>query len=176
MSKDSSLTLENNLQVFFFDLLQSINKKSLSPLPNEIIFYASNVMDKFGTTEQYFEESEGKIKEKVLGLKLMESTLLPKNKQKLIVKDIGETALQLCGYFPDSLNKKIIDTKYYHDIGVMAYSRLNSFEPNAYNTPQFFLKFAKNFNQVTTLMSLVSEKQATDPEVFFLMTKPNRAC
>lgn len=175
MTQNSKLVLENSLQVFFYDVLQEFNKKSLHPLPNEIIYYSSLVMDQFGASHRYFESVDGKIREKILGVKFLESSLLPRNKQKVAVQDIGETALLLCGYFPDSFNKKIIDTKYYHDIGILAYKRLNTFIPNAYDVPNFFEKMSRYFSNVTTLMSLVSEKQECDPMDFFLMTNPKKA-
>lgn len=175
MTQPSNLILENSLQVFFYDLLIEANKKSLRPLPNEIIYYSSLVMDQFGSSNRYFEVVDGKIREKILGLKLFESYQLPKDKQKTAVKDVGETALLLCGYFYVSFNKKIIDTKYYNDIGILAYSRLNSFVPNAYDTPNFFDKMSKHFHQVTTLISLISEKQINDASDFFLILTDKKA-
>ncbi|MDD4975250.1 MAG: hypothetical protein PHY93_12905 [Bacteriovorax sp.] len=175
MTQSSNLVLENSLQVFFFDLLIEANKKSMCPLPNEIIFYSSLVMDKFGSSNSYFEVVDGKIREKILGIKLLESCQLPKDKQKTAVKDVGETALLLCGYFSDSLNRKIIDTKYYNEIGTLAYSRLNSFIPKAYDIPNFFDKMSKNFHQVTNLIGLISEKQISDATDFFLILADKKA-
>lgn len=176
MTQASNLFLENSLQVFFYDLLIEANKKSTTPLPNEIIYYASLVMDQFGSSNRYFEEIDGKIREKILGIKLLESYQLSKDKQKMAVKDIGETALFLCGYFYNSFNKKIIDTKYYNDIGILAYSRLNSFVPRAYDTPDFFNKMSKHFHQVTSLISLISDRQTNNYENFFLILTNKRAC
>lgn len=175
MAQTSGLVLENSLQVFFYDLLQEFNKKSLNPLPNEIIYYSSLVMDQFGFSNKYFEEVDGKLREKILGIKLLESTHLPKEKQKVAIKDVGETALLLCGYFPHSFNKKIIDTKYYNEIGVLAYSRLNSFIPKAYDVPNFFDKMSRNFIHVTNLLTLISETHEQDPDQFFLIYTDKKA-
>ncbi len=173
MSTSSNFSLETSLQVYFFDILQNFNKKSTSPLPNEMIFYMSLVMDKFGMTHQYFEKIDGKYKEKILGLKLLETTQLSKEKQKENFQDIGETALHLCGYFPESLNKKIVDSKYYQDIGVQAYIRLNSLSPKAYNMNNFYQQFAHNFARATAILSFVSEQHISDPSSFFLVI-PNK--
>lgn len=175
MTQTSTLVLENSLQVFFYELLIEINKKSLRPLPNEIIYYSSLVMDQFESSNRYFEKVDGKMREKILGIKLFESSQLPKDKQKTAVKDVGETALLLCGYFSDSFNKKIIDTKYYTDVGVLAYSRLNSFVPKAYDTPNFFAIVAKHFHQITTLIKLISENQASDTRDYFLILPEKKA-
>jgi hypothetical protein len=175
MTQASNLVLENSLQVFFYDLLQEYNKKSHRPLPNEIIYYASLVMDNLGSSEKYFEEIEGKVKEKVLGLKLLESYQLPREKQKTAVKDIGETALVLCGYFSESLNKKIIDTKYYNEIGIRAYGVLDSYVPKAFDTPNFFGKVARHFVDVTQLITLISESHEQDPEQVYLIVGAKKA-
>lgn len=175
MTQASNLVLENSLQVFFYDLLQEYNRKSQRPLPNEILYYASLVMDNLGSSEKYFEEVEGKVKEKVLGLKLLESYQLPREKQKNVVKDIGETALVLCGYFSESLNKKIIDTKYYNEIGIRAYGVLDSYVPKAFNTPNFFGKVARHFVDVTQLITLISESHEQDPEQVFLIVGAKKA-
>ncbi len=167
-SKDS-LVLESSLQVFFYDELQSFNRKSTNPLSNDVIYYSSLVMDHFGDANKYFEKVDGRVREKILGIKLMESSHLSKDKQKMVVKDIAETALFLCGYFSDSLNKKILDTKYYQDVGKMAYDRLNIFSPHFCNTQDFFKLVSKDFQKVTVLMNLVSSKLASDPYDNFLI-------
>lgn len=175
MSRSSeNLTLESSLQVFFYDQLQEFNKKSQQPLRPEFVYYSSLVMDQYGDASKYFEKVDGKVREKILGIKLMESSQFPKEKQKIILRDIAETSLLLCGYFSDSLNKKIVDTKYYQEIGVMAFSRLNSFQPQAFDITNFFEKIAQNFQSVTTLMNLVSNKHETDPYSVLLITSNRR--
>lgn len=169
-----NLTLESSLQVYFYDQLQEFNKKSLHPLGSEFVYYSSLVMDQYGDASKYFEKVDGKIREKILGIKLMESSQFPKEKQKLILRDIGETSLLLCGYFSDSLNKKIVDTKYYQEIGMMAFMRLNSFHPKAFDIANFFEKIAHNFQSMTTLMNLVSSKHETDPYSLLLIAPEKR--
>ncbi len=171
-NESEKLCLESSLQVYFYEQLQEFNKKSTNPLSNEMVYYSSLVMDQFGDSNKYFENVDGKIREKILGIKLMESTQFPKEKQKIVLKDIAETSLLLCGYFYDSLNRKIVDTKYYQDIGVMAYQRLNSFNPEAFNQKNFFKGIASHFHQMTNLMSMVSLKHETDPyEILLISSK-----
>lgn len=169
MTKTSTLVLESSLQVFFYDHLQEFNKKSLSPLPNETIFYSSLVMDNYGDTSKFFEQVDGKAREKILGLKLLEASQLSREKQKLAIRDVAETSLLICGYFADSLNKKIIDVKYYQDLGKIAYSRLNSMTPEAYDVPSFYKKMARSFDGITLLMNLVSKKYSSDRDLPWLI-------
>ena len=170
------LVLESSLQVFFYDHLQEFNKKSLLPLRNETIYYSSLVMDHFGDSTKYFEQVDGKSREKILGIKFLEASHMPSEKRKAAIKDIAETSLLVCGFFSDSLNKKIIDVKYYQDLGMMAYSSLNSLVPNAYDVPSFYKNMANSFSTVTLLMSLVAKKHAADIDQPWLITNLKKVC
>lgn len=176
MTQDTKFLLGTSLQAFFYDHLQEYNKKSLTPLRQETIFYSSMVMDNYGNSSKYFEQVDDKTREKILGIKLMESSQFPREKQKQVLRDIAEMSLLICGYFLDSLNKKIIDARYYEDIGKMAYMRLNSFSPEAYDIPSFYQMMAKNFNDVTLLMNLVSKKYSSesDPAIPWLILQDRK--
>jgi len=132
------IILSGNLQGFFFDGLSELNKKSLCPIPESIIYYSSDVLDKFALSEDFFETSDGKVREKILGMKLLEASSYTSQEQKKIYKEIGDTSLILCGYFSESINKKIVDVQYYSKIGRMAYSHLNNVTPRFLDIPHFY--------------------------------------
>lgn len=164
-NESSEIVLESSLQAFFFDQLYQVNQKSSSPLPQETIYYSSLVMDRFGESLQYFEQNEqGKFREKTLGKKLLEASQMSDSSRRSTLKDIGDTALLLCGYFSDSLNKKIVDTTYYHDIGRIAYQRLDHIIPEAYEVPSFFRQLSKSFEALTEIMSVVSRQNSNESE------------
>ncbi|PIP90663.1 MAG: hypothetical protein COW01_07420 [Bdellovibrionales bacterium CG12_big_fil_rev_8_21_14_0_65_38_15] len=169
MTKDSTsgqeLILETSLQTFFFDELTQVNQKSSRPLPRETVHYSSIVLDQYGESGKYFETVEGKVRDKVLGLKLLETCHMSRSKQVRALRDIGDTALFLCGFFSDSLNSKIIDTSYYQQVGCSAYRKLNHLVPEFYETPSFYEQLSKSFSGVTMLMNIVAEKM-TKPDQF----------
>ncbi len=176
MSHDKKIILDTSLQAFFYDHLQEFNAKSMTPLRQEAIFYSSVVMDQYGESEKFFEQVNNRSREKILGIKLMESSQFPKEKQKIILRDIAETSLLVCGYFYDSLNNKLVDVRYYEDIGKIAYTRLNSFMPEAYDIPSFFKMMSQSFSDVTLLMNLVSKKYSaeSDPAMPWLIVTDRR--
>ena len=179
MNRSSEITLEASLQSFFYDRLSEINRRSSDPLPKEVIYYSSLVMDKFSESENYFEEIEGKTREKILGLKLFESGELPTAEQKRCLKDIGDTALFLCGFFPESLKSKLIDTQYYQRIGQTAYLRLNALVPMAYNRSAFYELLSQIFDQLAIVIDLVAQKifkKNLGDEPFLIMAQKLRAC
>jgi hypothetical protein len=177
MSQDVKILTETSLQVFFFDHLQEFNKKSINPLTNEAIYYSSLVMDNFSESTKFFEQDGDRSREKLLGIKLLESTQMTREKQKTALRDIAETSLMVCGFFADSLNRKVVDAKYYEDLGRIAYSRLNSLSPKAFDIPSFYNMMSRHFNDVTLLMNLVSKKcsAASDPAMPWLIIKERKA-
>lgn len=172
---DSSFVLESSLQSYFYTELQEVNERLVGPLPNETIFYSSLVMDKFGSVSNYFDISEsGKVQNKVLGVKLLESSHLKGEAKASLLKDVGDTALLICGYFSDSLNKKIIDCSYYEDIGQSAYQQLNGLVPSFYDVPYFYDGLSLSFSRLTNVMNIVAQKTMGNSwdqdSIYLLMT------
>lgn len=163
MLKNGDLILETSLQTFFFDQLAKANQILTMPLPNVSIYYSSLVMDKFSDSTQYFEVVDGKTREKILGTKLLEANSLDRSAQKRAFKDIGDSALFMCGYFYDSINEKIVDYRYYKEIGQLAYSRLNSIVPSFYDVEEFYKQLSSQFEMLTTLLKIV-QQQTNDPD------------
>ncbi len=161
-SLPNNLILETSLQSYFFDQLVQLNQKFSTPLSKEDIFYSSLVMDKFGVAQEFFEEKGGRTSEKILGIKLMESTHLSRKMRIRELKDVGDTALFVCGFFSDSLNKKIVDVSYYRSIGQAAYSKLNNLVPSFYDVDSFYNEFSKKFSNVTLLMELLSKEYSSN--------------
>lgn len=166
---ENEIILETSLQAFFFDQLIDANKKFQSPLPNETIYYSSLVMDKFGHSKEYFDVIDGKVREKILGIKLLESTHLRKREQQRELQDIGDTALLLCGFFYDSINEKIVDYRYYKEIGQIAYSRLNSYIPSFYDVNSFYRNLSNQFDTLATIMQIVHRNQSDNKNDSFTL-------
>ena len=172
-NSDSGLILESSLQSYFYTELQEINERLVGPLPNETIFYSSLVMDKFGDPTKYFEVVQGKVKNKTLGIMLLEASKISGEAKLSKLKDVGDTALLICGYFSESLNSKIVDPSYYEEVGQSAYSQLNSFIPSFYDVPSFYKHLSKSFTRLTNVMNLVSKKTLGhdwDSDSYLLMT------
>lgn len=174
-NKDS-LIFETSLQGYFFDQLQEINKNSNVPLPKETIHYSSEVMGQFGDSGNFFENAEGKIQEKILGIKLMEVAHHSEAKAKRVLKDVGDTALFICGYFAESFNRKILDISYYQNIGKIAYNRLDSIVPSAYERNSFYKHLASNFENLTVMIKVVSVKSQKNQEMasYLIFPKDNK--
>jgi hypothetical protein len=158
-SNKTTIHLEHSLQAFFFDELQSINKKSTRPIPNEMIFYSSIVLDRYADSANYFSvEEDGSVKDKVLGMKLLEASQMTARQKQMELKEVGDTALILCGIFSESVNRKITDISYYQSLGQSAYQQLNNIIPELYEMPDFYLNVSHFFHQIMSLLSVVSSE------------------
>lgn len=158
---EKKIILESNLKGYFFDGLNSLNKKSLCPVPESVIYYSSDVLDKFALSQDFFEVSEGKVREKILGMKLLEASQLTREEQRKVYKEVGDMALLVCGYFVESTQKKLVDSQYYAQLGKMAYGHLNSVTPSFLDIPCFYGMIATCFESLTTLMSMLASQSRT---------------
>jgi hypothetical protein len=168
---EKKIILETNLQGYFFDGLNSLNKKSLCPVPESVIYYSSDVLDKFALSQDFFEISDGKVREKILGMKLLEASQLTREEQRKAYKEVGDMALLVCGYFVESTQKKLVDAQYYAQLGKMAYGHLNSVTPTFLDIPCFYGMIATCFESLTTLMSILASQSRTGFEQNLIFQK-----
>ncbi len=166
-----TIILETNLKGYFFEGLNRLNKKSLCPVPESAIYYSSDVLDKFALSQDFFEFSEGKVREKILGLKLLEAAQLNREEQRKVYKEVADMSLIVCGYFSESTHKKLVDAQYYSQLGKMAYSQLNSLAPHFLDIPSFYNMFATCFESITTLMNLLASQSKTGADNHLIFKK-----
>jgi hypothetical protein len=162
-SQNKPIITVPNLVSYFFDGLNELNNKAVCPVPQEVIFYTCHVLDKFSLAESFFEKNDGKVREKILGIKLLEAQMMTREERKRVFQEIGDTALFVCGYFSESVNRKLFDISYYAQLGKTAYHSLNSVVPEHLNVPSFYHLFASSFEPMTILMSkLASQDRFSD--------------
>lgn len=156
------IVTSTDLKSYFFQSLHDLNTKSLCPVPQETIFYSSVVLGRFASSEAFFEFNDGKVRDKILGMKLLEAGSMPSEAQKRTYLEVGDTALVLCGYFSESINKKLVDASYYAQLGKTAYGRLNNFFPRHLDVPDFYQVLASSFEHVTSLIHMMAASTRFD--------------
>lgn len=155
--KDKNIVTAQSLQKFFFESLSKLNGKMANPLPDEAIFYSSDVLDRYCLSQDYFENIDGKIQEKVLGIKMLEASHKTRAEQEKIYRDVAETTLILCGCFSPSVEKKMVGWDYYSSLGKMAFNQMNFYRPSFMDMPSFFEFMSKSFESVTGLLALMGK-------------------
>ena len=161
---NKSIILGRDVKSIFFQEMSQINNLSVNKLHDEILFYSSGVIETYMFSEKYFDMTEGKVREKTLGQRLLESNLLYGNAKERAFQDIGETSLVLCGVFRNSVKKKLVDLSFYKNIGQNAFTGLNNFRPYEFNTHDFYQKISENFHHLSNLIYAVSNKLMSENE------------
>ena len=156
-SSAKAITLAQDLQPFFFEQLAEINKKSTVAVDNEFIFYLSWILEHYAAGSTFFEAVDGKLEDKVLGVKLLSLGQMAKAEQIKTLKDVGDTSLVLCGVFGASLEKKLISESYYHQLGRTAFMRLDALCPEWFNVPSFYRLVAHQFEKLILLLRLAAQ-------------------
>jgi len=78
------------------------------------------------------------------------------SKQRTSLKEIGDMALFVSGFFADSFNRKLVDVDYYVSIGGHAYNALSRVETDTFSP--VFAELAEKFVGFVDVLSEVSER------------------
>lgn len=152
----TQIILSPSLKAYFFESLSTINNESPCPIHQSLIYYSSDLLERLSLSKNYFEVQEGRVKEKILGLKLLESSELPVAEQVKVLRDVADTSLLISSYFSDSIKKKFVDESYYIHVGKNAYERLNNLSPQYLDIPSFYHMLATSFDRVGLLLKKLS--------------------
>lgn len=77
-------------------------------------------------------------------------------RQRASLRQIGDVALFISGFFSDSLRRKLVDVDYYASIGGAAYMTLSRCEPDTFSS--VFAELARKFVGFVDVLSEVSER------------------
>lgn len=77
-------------------------------------------------------------------------------RQRVTLKEIGDLALFVSGFFSDSLNRKLVDVDYYVSIGGRAYNVLSRVETDTFSP--VFAELGEKFVGFVDVLSEVSER------------------
>ncbi len=153
----SGLVVDQSVQGYFFEELAKINNKFTKPVSSKIVYYLSFILENYVSSKNYFEKKQGKVKEKILGIRLLESASMSISKQKRILREIGDLSLFVCGYFSESLINKLVNVNYYREVGKISYMRLNKIIPYAYEESRFYEKLAIDIESAITILNIASK-------------------
>ena len=167
----SDIILSESLKSYFFDQLQEVNKKAICPVPEETLFYSSEVLETCAFSEKFFNIEDGKVKEKVLGLELLKASHYSPEKRRRAYKEIADTALVMTGYFSKSISERIVSAQYYSEIGQTAYLKLDDVQSRCFDVPSFFKVMSTCFENLAEMMSVVMTKNESAQETPYLLNE-----
>jgi hypothetical protein len=91
-----------------------------------------------------------------LALRLAQALESGGARQRVTLKEIGDVALFVSGFFSDSLNRKLVDVDYYVSIGGCAYNALSRVETDTFSP--VFAELGEKFVGFVDVLSEVSER------------------
>lgn len=152
-------------QEFFRELvLDALNRLKLRIQP-ETEFYLVNLLSGFMSTERLFpRDADGHIREEPLVFMVKEALEQSElHHQKLMFRQVGDVSLYVAGYFPDSLNRKLVDVDYYIEVGETAYQQVASrVEEQAQRG--LFEELSEKFSGCVEVLAEVSDRTAQKRE------------
>lgn len=154
----ASIIAHQELGPFFFSELDIINQSYTPQQPMCLISYCSNIMQNFATSDNFFVHKNDKRYLKMLGIAFLEAQSKSSSEQVRIIKDIGDTALFVCGFLSEAIDNKILNLQYYKNIGISSYTILNSLTPIYFDTQNFYKLLANNFQHLLILLSTLKNK------------------
>lgn len=152
----NKLLVQTSLKDYFFQLLKQYNQKSIRPLPEQLIFYSSELLERYVDSDVFYDLENGRLRHRVLGTTLLEVESKSAEDKMKTYKLVGEMSLMLCGYFSESIDRKILSRSYYKQLGVTAFSNLNNVLPKFWDIPDFYLKVAHSFDLISGLLLRLS--------------------
>jgi len=96
------------------------------------------------------------VDEAPLGLRLAKAFEGGGPQQRASLRQIGDVALFVSGFFSDSLSRKLVDVDYYVSIGGRAYNALSRVETDTFST--VFAELGEKFVGFVDVLSEVSER------------------
>jgi hypothetical protein len=79
-------------------------------------------------------------------------------RQRLLLRQVGDAALFIAGFFPDRLRRSLVDAQYYASLGGYAYGSLSRLSDEA--LAPVFGQLADQFDPLLDVLGEVSEKTA----------------
>jgi hypothetical protein len=159
-AKGTIQTEKNTLDFFHSHLKKSIKNQKLE-ITEVSEYYLVQLLVDFTLTHKALKFKRND--ERPLALIFQQAqfeTILNKIK---IFRELGDFSLFITGFFPDSLNRKVIDVDYYISLGMSSYENLASiFEQNYKSDFNFvFNELAKKFVSITGVLAEISSESST---------------
>ncbi|HEY8551268.1 MAG TPA: hypothetical protein VIL35_15025 [Vicinamibacterales bacterium] len=93
-----------------------------------------------------------------LGTTLCQALETGGQRQKALLRQVGDASLFLSGFFPDRLRRSLVDVDYYMRLGGFAYGSLSRDESDALS--RVFGELAEHFAAFVEVLGEISEKSA----------------
>jgi len=111
------------------------------------------------------------LEDEPLALQLSRAQEIGGSRRRHVLRVLGDVSLFVAGFFPDSLNRRLVDVDYYATLGGYAYESLSHAESDTF--APVFAELAESFLGFVDVLTEVSERSAitTNTDVLRLYEK-----
>ena len=136
---------------FFNNLIDEAVRLQNLKLKDPIRFYLLSLLS------SNLENVHNPYQEVPLAILLHKATLSPIDEKRDILKFVGDNSLYTAGYFGQSLNKKIVSSKYYVNMGETAFKSLSGVASSK-SMEDLYWDLFKSFNDMVKILIEISAK------------------
>ena len=119
-------------------------------------FYLVNLLSDF---------AKGPLPDEALAIKMCEGLQATPASRVQKLREVGDTSLFVSGFFPDSLNRSLIDVDYYIGMGEVAYGHLSRMMRGTDSFTQVFCELSDKFPRFVAVFSEIATNDATGSSV-----------
>lgn len=151
IGKRDSEILCSSLRDFFNDRLIEAAHRNRIEFSSRLIHYVTELLVSFQDSQKLFVQ-ESAIP--ILAEMMSEAIEADHSRRATILKQMGDTSLMLSGYFPEALERRCMNLKYYHRMGETAYHLLGTLSEGISVYDELSLGFPK----VCSVLNDISEE------------------
>lgn len=147
-----------SLRDFFRELLGEVRERQRLEVDDSIEFYLVDLLSAYGDPARvWVREEDGSLQQEPLALILARALEAGPEERAKALRRIGDTSLWVSGFFPDSLEPRLVDASYYMSMGHLAYSRLAALKARQ-PVGGLYEEMAAKFSSLVDLLNEVSER------------------
>ena len=159
---NKDLILDTNVRELFQDLVATAVANQQVTASEDTLHYVVNLLVSFADTKQLFERSPQGLTLKPLAFIYADAIEASSSEERnQALKRLGDVALFICGVFPHSLSKKLVDVDYYIAMGGSAYGCLSDTARDTIRWRVFqaiFDELSTKFTKFVEVLEEVSEQ------------------
>jgi hypothetical protein len=146
-----SIDTASNLPEFFCRHIRDAIRNQRVDASPEAEFYLVALLSRFAKADPVYSHDEALVH-------LLENALEADRETRItIFKHLGDLALYVAGYFPESLSRKLVDIDYYVQMGGCAYNSISTLHARP-TIQALFQELSDKFTLWTNILSEVSAK------------------
>ncbi len=148
----------SDVREFFSDELRKLMEKHQLSTAQDSFHYLVDLMVRHTESSQFFKtDDEGKLKNNILAEIYADYLQGDAEQKRVALRRLGDVCLMVTGFFPDSLNRKLIDIDYYFGMGGTAYWQLSNLQLTKL-TRTLFKELSVKFKLFADVLSELSER------------------